>query len=72
VAFDAEKELGDFETARVYYRRLIERWPGSAFVFAAERALKHMDEVEERIRIELTAQREDRSPEDAARGGMGL
>lgn len=72
VAFDAEKEVGNFETARIHYRRLIERWPGSAFVFAARRALDNMDEVEEQIRNELTAQREERSSEDAPRERAGL
>ncbi len=56
VAFDAQKEVGDFDMARKYYRQLIEQWPGSALVFASKRALEDMDAVEERIRNELTAQ----------------
>ncbi len=65
VAFDAQKEVGDFEMARMYYRRIIERWRGSAYVFAANHALESMDQVEEEIRNELRARHAKCPPEQA-------
>lgn len=58
IATIAEFEVGDFETARKYYRKLIEEYPRDVRIYGAKQALKRMDEVEARIRQELLAQRE--------------
>lgn len=49
----AEFEVGDFDTARRYYRKLIEEYPQDIRVFGAKQALRRMDELESRIRSEL-------------------
>jgi tetratricopeptide (TPR) repeat protein len=49
----AEFELGDFETARLYYRKLIAEYPKDQKVYGAKQALKRMDAMEAKIREEL-------------------
>ena len=46
----AEFEVGDFDTARKYYRKLIEEYPTDIRMYGAKQALKRMDEVEAKIR----------------------
>ena len=46
----AEFEVGDFDTARKYYRKLIEEYPTDIRLYGAKQALKRMDEVEAKIR----------------------
>ena len=46
----AEFEVGDFDTARKYYRKLIEEYPTDIRKYGAKQALKRMDEVEAKIR----------------------
>lgn len=53
IATIAEFEVGDFETARQYYRKLIENYPQDIRIYGAKQALKRMDELEARIRGEL-------------------
>jgi tetratricopeptide (TPR) repeat protein len=50
IATIAEFEVGDFETAKKYYRKMIDEYPTDIRVYAAEQALKRMDELEARIR----------------------
>ena len=50
IATIAEFELGDFATARTYYRRLLDEYPRDRRVYGAKQALKRMDEVEARFR----------------------
>ena len=45
--------LGDFDTARKYYRKLIEEYPTDIRMYGAKQALKRMDEVEGKIRGEM-------------------
>jgi len=52
IATIAEFELGDFETAREYYRRLIDEYPAEQRVFVAIQELARMDELEARLRTE--------------------
>jgi tetratricopeptide (TPR) repeat protein len=65
----AEFEVGDFETARRYYRKLIEEYPQDIRIFGAKQALKRMDEVESKIRAELAGDGAEKStaPEGGAR-----
>jgi len=49
----AEFELGDFETARAYYRKLLEEYPRDRRRFGAKQALKRMDDLEAKLRAEL-------------------
>lgn len=49
----AEFEVGDFDTARMYYRKLIEEYPQDIRIYGAKQALKRMDELEAKIRAEL-------------------
>ena len=53
IATIAEFDLGDFATARDYYRRLIAEYPTEQRVFFAKKELQHMDEIEARVRQEL-------------------
>ena len=53
IATIAEYECGDFDTARTYYKKLIEGYPTDKRVFASKQALKRMDELESKIRKEL-------------------
>lgn len=46
----AEFEVGDFDTARKYYGKLIEEYPTDIRLYGAKQALKRMDEVEAKIR----------------------
>lgn len=50
IATIAEFEVGDFATARVYYRRLIEEYPADIRNFSSQRALVRMDAVETALR----------------------
>ena len=52
IATIAEFEVGDFETARLYYGKLIKSFPTDARMYAAEVALERMDEIEARFRRE--------------------
>jgi tetratricopeptide (TPR) repeat protein len=51
----AEFDLGDFATARQYYRRLIAEYPQDQSIFMARQELQRMDDVEARLRQELRA-----------------
>lgn len=53
IATIAEFEVGDFDTARTYYKKLIEQYPTDKRIYAAKKALKRMDEMEAKIRSEL-------------------
>ena len=53
IATISEFDLGDFATAREYYRRLIAEYPAEQRVFLAKQELQRMDEIEARIRQEL-------------------
>jgi len=50
IATVAEFEAGDLETARKYHRLLLEEYPKDSRGFAAEVALKRMDDVEAGLR----------------------
>jgi tetratricopeptide (TPR) repeat protein len=52
VATTAEFDAGDFETARKYYRLLIEQYPSDLRVFGAKQAITRMDELEAKLRAE--------------------
>lgn len=54
IATIAEFEVGDFETARRYYRKLIEEYPTDIRRFGCEKALERMDEIERRLRARLS------------------
>jgi tetratricopeptide (TPR) repeat protein len=49
----AEFEVGDFETARLNYRKLIEEYPNDIRVHGCKVALARMDALEAKIRAEL-------------------
>lgn len=49
----AEFEVGDFNEARTYYRKLIEEYPQDIRVYGAKQALERMDALEEKIRAEM-------------------
>lgn len=53
IAAIAEFDVGDFDTARVYYNKLIDEYPTDIRVYSAKQALKRMDGLEEKIRAEL-------------------
>ena len=53
IATIAEFECGDFDTARMYYDKLIKEYPTDKRVFGCKQALKRMDEVEGKIRGEM-------------------
>ncbi len=55
IATIAEFEVGDFETARRNYRKLIEEYPNDIRVHGCKTALKRMDDLEAAIRAELAA-----------------
>jgi tetratricopeptide (TPR) repeat protein len=50
IATIAEFEVGDFDMARAYYRRLIEEYPADIRVFPSKQALARMDAVEAELR----------------------
>lgn len=50
IATIAEFEVGDFDTAREYYGKLVQAFPTDARMYAAEQALKRMDRIEEEFR----------------------
>ncbi len=50
IATVAEFEVGDFDTARTYYRRLIAEYPRDIRVFGARKALERMDAMEAKLR----------------------
>lgn len=50
IATIAEFEVGDFDLARRYYRRLIEEYPADIRVFPSKEALARMDKVEAALR----------------------
>ncbi|OGV44126.1 MAG: hypothetical protein A2X46_13150 [Lentisphaerae bacterium GWF2_57_35] len=49
----AEFELGDFDQARLYYRKLIAEYPKDQKIYGAKQALQRMDAMEAKIREEL-------------------
>ena len=53
IATISEFDLGDFATAREFYRRLITEYPAEQRVFLAKKELERMDEIEAGIRQEL-------------------
>jgi len=52
IASTAEFGVGDFETARTYYRKLIAEYPTNQRIFGARQELKRMDDLELKIRGE--------------------
>lgn len=50
IATIAEFEVGDFDLARAYYRRLIDEYPSDVRVYPAKEALDRMDRVEAALR----------------------
>lgn len=52
IATIAEFELGEFDTARAYYRRLLDEYPRDRRVYGVKVALKRMDDLEARLRAE--------------------
>jgi tetratricopeptide (TPR) repeat protein len=55
VACVAQYEVGDFATARKFYKLLLEEYPADVRSFGAKQALKGMDELEAKIRSETAA-----------------
>jgi len=55
LATTAEFNVGDFATARKYYRKLIDEYPSDQKVFPAQQALIRMDKVENSVLAELKA-----------------
>jgi len=53
IATIAEFEVGDFDTARRYYRKLIQEYPTDIRRYGCEQALKRMDRLEQQIRERL-------------------
>ena len=53
IATLAEFDVGDFATAREYYRRLIAEYPTEQRVFLAKQELQHMDAIEAQFRRDL-------------------
>jgi tetratricopeptide (TPR) repeat protein len=53
IATIAEFEVGDFETARTYYQKLIAEYPNDIRKYGAKQALERMNALEEKIRKEL-------------------
>lgn len=49
IAAVAEFEVGDFDTARTYYNKLIEEYPRDIRVFGARKALERMDRLEAQL-----------------------
>jgi len=47
IATLAEFSVGDLETARDYYRRLVEEYPTNVNAFPSKEALKRIDRIEE-------------------------
>ena len=52
IATVAEFEAGDLDTARRYYRRLLEEYPTDQKVYTVKQALERMDKLEARLRAE--------------------
>ena len=52
IATIAEFDVGDFDLARSYYRRLLNEYPRDIRVFGAREALQRMDRVEAGLRAE--------------------
>ena len=50
----AEFKVGDFTTARKYYRKLIDEYPVDARVFPCRNALERMDAMETKLRREIS------------------
>jgi len=50
IATIAEFEVGDFESAKTYYTRLVQEYPEDIRVHAAKAGLKRMEEMAQRIR----------------------
>jgi TolA-binding protein len=53
VATTAEFAVGDFDTARKYYRKLLEEYPQDIRCYACEESLKRMDRMENELRKQL-------------------
>lgn len=53
IATIAEFEVGDFDVARAYYRKLIEEYPQDQKIYGAKVALERMDRIEQDLRREL-------------------
>ncbi|MFA6291667.1 MAG: tetratricopeptide repeat protein [Victivallales bacterium] len=52
IAVVAEFEAGDFDTARKYYRRLMNEYPRDMRNFGAKTAIDRMNALEEKLRLE--------------------
>ena len=50
IATIAEFEVGDFETARLYYRKLLDEYPRDRRIHGVKTALKRMDDMEAKLR----------------------
>ncbi len=50
IATIAEFEVGDFETARTYYRKLMTEYPQDIKIYGARQGLERMDQLEEKLR----------------------
>lgn len=62
IATIADFEVGDFPTARRFYRRLIEEYPQDVRRFAAEHALERMDEIERKLAAAAGTEESDGAP----------
>jgi tetratricopeptide (TPR) repeat protein len=57
IAVIAEFDCGEFATAREYFHKLIEEYPTDQRVFISKQELRHMDEMEAKLRQEAAPAR---------------
>lgn len=57
IAVNAQYDVGDFETARTYYNKLITEYPADQRGFLARRNLEEMDRIEAEMRADLGGSR---------------
>jgi tetratricopeptide (TPR) repeat protein len=62
LAAAAEFEVGDFETARHYYQRVLDERPLDPRVLGAKLALKRMDDLERTLRTSIAAEKSGGRP----------
>ncbi|NCD33952.1 MAG: tetratricopeptide repeat protein [Spartobacteria bacterium] len=53
LAVVAEFEAGDFDTARMYYQRIIEEYPQDIRVFGAQQAIDRMNQLEDSLLYDI-------------------
>lgn len=71
IAVMAEFEVGDFETARMYYQKIIDEYPRDQKTYSAVLALERMDAFEADLRAELARGTDGGpAPSPAASGPM--